>query len=127
MVGRFAFQGNQSLETVDLTITGIASVEDFARVQRFMDNLRVADKLDVLSVAAGRITYRIAVQGGSERLENALGLSNLLERSGSGFAIDAKSPFGRMSPQDVAIGNRLEYRLRRPSAPQAGQAAAPGN
>jgi hypothetical protein len=127
LVGRFAFQGNQSLETVDLTITGIDSVEDFGRVQRYMDNLRVADNVEVLSVADARITYRIAVQGGSERLENALGLSSLFERSGSGYAIDASSSFGRTRPQNVGVGSRLEYRLRRASSPQAGQAPAPGN
>ena len=130
LVGRFAFQGSQSLESIELTITGVESVNDYARVQRYMSNLRVVEKLTASSAAAGRITYFIDIQGGAERLENALQLSSLLERAGSGYAIDAHSSYG--SPQPGAIGGgrspgqRLEYRLL-PLANAQAAGNVPGN
>ena len=117
LAGRYAFQGDQALETVDLTISGIDSAEDFARVQRFMDNLRVTESLQVLSVAAGRITYRVELQGGRARLENAIGLSSLLEPVGLSMGVRAPlEPPGYPGFEDRPIADQsMEYRLRAPA------------
>ena len=115
LAGRFAFQGDQSLEQIELTISGIDSVEAYGRVQRYMENLRVVDRLAVKSAAPGRITYEVDVQGGIERLESALDLSVMLEKGRVGYAIDTNSfpdrPGARSFDRDLRSPNeRLEYR-----------------
>ena len=130
LAGRFAFQGNQSLERIELTITGIDSVKAYGRLQRYLENLRVVERLAVRSAASGRITYDIDVQGGIERLENALDLSVMLEKGRTGFAIDASAFPGRPGSSGFdrdprSANQRLEYRYRGEQQPES--QVVPGN
>jgi hypothetical protein len=79
---------NQPVDTIHLTISGVDSVVAYGRVQRYMENLRVIDKLLVSKVAADKITYSVQVQGGAERLNNALLSSGMLEPVDSIGVID---------------------------------------
>lgn len=107
---------NQSIDTIRLTISGINSVVAYGRVQQFMENLRVLDRLMVHTVVADRIVYEVEVQGGAERLANALASSGMLEPIRSG-TIDAsryrlnRRPFGADTGEPFQPG-ALEYQYR---------------
>ena len=131
LAGRYAFQGDQSLERVEVTISGIASVRAYGRVQRYMENLRVIDRLTVRSVSPGRITYEVDVQGGIERLESALDLSVMLEKGSVGFGIDPgvfpeRPGAGGFDSGTRAPDERIEYRYLG-EEPQFDNEAMPGN
>lgn len=81
LAARDAVRGNQDTETIRLTISGIDSMRAYGEVQRYMENLRIVDELMTHTVASDRITYAVRVQGGVERLDNALSTSRVLERA----------------------------------------------
>jgi len=107
---------NQSIDTIRVTISGVNTVVAYGRVQQFMENLRIVDKLVIKTVAADRITYEVAVQGGVERLSKALASSSILEPVQSGV-IDTslyrlnRRPFSTDIREPNAPGS-LEYRYR---------------
>jgi hypothetical protein len=74
-----AVSGRAPIDTIRLIISGVDSVDAFGRVQRFMENLRGIDALMIDSVAGDRIVYKIAIQGGTERLQRTLESSRMLE------------------------------------------------
>jgi hypothetical protein len=80
----YAVGGDAESEAIRLTISGIHSVNAYAEIQQFMDNLKGIDKLAVKSASTESITYEVTVRGGSERLDRALELSGLLDRIDSG-------------------------------------------
>ncbi len=45
LAAEFVIGPNQSTDTIQLTISGIDSVVAYGQVQRYMENLRVVDKL----------------------------------------------------------------------------------
>lgn len=81
LAARDAVRGSQDTETIRLTISGIDSMRAYGEVQRYMENLRIVDELMMRTVASDRITYAVKVQGGLERLDNALSTSRILERA----------------------------------------------
>jgi hypothetical protein len=116
LAAEFVIDPNQSIDSIRLTISGINSVVAYGRLQQFMENLRVIDKLMVNTVTADKIIYEVEVQGGVDRLSNALASSGLLEPVQSG-AIDAslyrlnRRPFGADIRQPTVPG-ALDYRYR---------------
>jgi hypothetical protein len=103
LAARDAVSGNAEVETIRVTISGIGSVSAYAEVQRYMDNLRVARRVVVKSVAGDSIVYDVDVPGGVERLEGTLSISSIFEPAGSGLVIDAGGyPPGRdLGPQGL--------------------------
>jgi len=79
LAARFVVDSRSPMETIRLTISGIGSVDAFGQVQRFVENLRVIDEIMIDTVAGDRIVYKVRIQGGMERLQRALELSNILE------------------------------------------------
>ncbi len=75
----YVLSGRDPVDTIRLTISGINSVSAFGRVQRFMENLRGVDEIMIDTVVGDRIVYAVRIQGGLDRLQRALELSNLLE------------------------------------------------
>jgi hypothetical protein len=100
LAAEFVIDPNQGSDTIHLTISGIDSVVAYGRLQRFLENLRVVDKLMIKSVAGDRITYEVEFQGGVERLDSALAASGMLDSVESTGVIDTSSyrldggPFG---------------------------------
>lgn len=76
---QYAFRGNEPLDSIRLSISGINSVVAYGEVQRLVENLSAIDKHVVQSVEGDRITYEVQVQGGVERLQRALAQSRVLE------------------------------------------------
>lgn len=115
LAARDAIRGDAESEVIQLTISGIHSVVDYGRVQQYLENLRVVDRLAITSAQPDRIIYEIELQGGAERLNNVLSVSSILERSDDGYFVNPGSMSMNRSP--VSASQSLEYRYRRPAAP----------
>lgn len=118
LAAREAISGSQASETIELTISGIDSMTAYGRVQSYIEGLRVIENVVVQSAAPGRITYRLQVQGGADRLDSLLSQSRLFERGDGGFVDGSGLPrFGTGT-------QTMEYRYRRP--PEAATGIPPG-
>ena len=115
LAAEFVIGPNQSVDKIQLAITGIHSVVAYGRIQKYLENLRILDKLVISSVSADRINYEVEVQGGIERLENALTNSGILRRVESMGAIDTNLYRPNRGPLDTRQqysneNGTLEYR-----------------
>jgi hypothetical protein len=88
LAARDAISGDREIETIELTISGISSINTYGKIQNYMENLRVVEKLSVIQALPDRIVYAVDVQGGAARLNNVLSLSNMLEPVGGGSFLD---------------------------------------
>ena len=118
LAARFVVDSNSPMETIRLTISGIESVSAFGRVQQFIENLRGIDEIMIDVVAGDRIIYQVQMQGGMERLQRALELSNMLEPIESfdvGVEVvpfdNDRSPFGTIDNRGRRPAS-LEYLYR---------------
>lgn len=115
MAARDAIRGDQEAEMIELTISGIHSVDAYGQVQQFMENLRIVEKLMLKGAASDRITYVIEVRGGPQRLENALAMNSMFERDESGLFIDGgEFP---LNEQMELRTQSLQYRYRAAGPP----------
>jgi hypothetical protein len=92
LAAEFAISGDASLESVELTISGINSVEAFGTVQKLLSELALIESFSIASVEGDRIRYRVEALGGVERLRRGLRFSGLIEQNGfdgGGFGVDA--------------------------------------
>ena len=110
LAARDAIRGDEASEIIELTISGIDSVIAYGRVQQYMENLRVVDRLSITAAHPDRIVYQVELQGGLERLNNALSLSNILQEADTGYFIDA-GPRG-FDDRGPNVPPMLEYRYR---------------
>jgi hypothetical protein len=95
----FAVSGSAPLESVDLVVEGVDSIQAYGSVQALLAGLTIVEDFAVTEVAGDRILYRVDVRGGAERLSRALTFNGLIEKTG--FEGD---PF----PTD-ALNSRLEF------------------
>ncbi len=79
----FAIQGDAPLRSVELTISGIVSVEHYAAVQKILKDTVVIEDFAIRRIEGDRIVYRVAAHGGSERLSRALRFGGLIEEEGT--------------------------------------------
>lgn len=61
-----------------LTVTAVDSVDDFARVENYLDSLSNVARVDIYSLAPGEITFEIEAAGGDRALEQAIALGRTL-------------------------------------------------
>jgi len=103
LAAEFAIGGDAPLQTVELSIAGITSVDAYGNVQRILSGLNVVEGFTITAVEGDRIRYRVNAHGGAERLARALRLSGLIEQE----RIDSGG-LPSMSPGDSLIGS-LEF------------------
>jgi len=103
LAAEFAIGGDAPLQTVELSVAGITSVDAYGSVQRILSGLNVVEAFTITAVEGDRIRYRINAHGGAERLARALRLSGLIEQE----RIDG-SDFPGMS-QDDSLIDSLEF------------------
>ena len=115
LAARDAISGSREVETIRVTISGIDSVAAYGEVQRYMENLRVAQRLVVRSAAGDSITYDVDVQGGAQRLESVISISSFFEAADRGFVIDA----GGFTPGLEPASQTLNFKFRPPQPQQA--------
>ena len=76
---------------MQLSITGVTSVDAYGDVQRMLANVSVIDSFALAEVAGDRLRYRVRAHGGATRLARALRFEGLLEQDRidmSGFDVD---------------------------------------
>lgn len=80
MATQFAIGGDEPLRAVDLSISGVQTVEGYGEVQQMLANINVIEALAITEVAGDRIRYRVTAHGGAERLARALRFEGLIEQ-----------------------------------------------
>ncbi len=88
----FAISGNEAVESVELTVAGISTLEDYGAVQKLLSEINVIESYSITQVDSDEIRYRVEALGGAERLGRALRFNGLIEQNGfdgSRFPADA--------------------------------------
>jgi len=78
----FAISGNATVESIDLTVAGIDSVEAFGAMQNLLSELTVIEVFSIAQVEGDRVRYRVEALGGVDRLRRALRFNGLIEQNG---------------------------------------------
>lgn len=99
LAAEFAVSGSAPLESVDLAVAGVDSIEAYGSVQSLLAELTIVEAFAIIEVAGDQIVYRVDVRGGAERLGRALQFSGLIEKS-----VIEGAPY----PTD-AVNSRLEF------------------
>jgi len=76
----FASGGNAPVRSVALSVAGIGSVEAFGDLQSLLADVSLIENFVITSVAGDRVSYRVDVRGGADRLSRALRFSGLVEQ-----------------------------------------------
>jgi hypothetical protein len=84
LAAEFAVAGDAPLESVALNISGIVSVEAYGAVQGILKDIALIERFMVTEVSGDRISYRVEIRGGSDRLARALRFNGLVEQDDSG-------------------------------------------
>ena len=92
LAAEFAVGGDAPIESVALTVSGIVSVEAYGGLQNLLARVSLIERYMVTQVAADRVTYRVDVRGGGERLRRALRFNGLVEQG-------LISEFGEIEPE----------------------------
>ena len=80
LAAEFAVGGDVPLETVVLNVSGIASVAAYGSVQRLLRDVSLIENFAVTEVSGDRVSYRVDVRGGADRLRRALRFNGLVEQ-----------------------------------------------
>jgi hypothetical protein len=80
LAAEFAIGGDATLQRVELSVSGINTVDAYGSVQRILSDLNVVENFAIASVEGDSILYRVEAHGGAERLARALRLSGLIEQ-----------------------------------------------
>ena len=79
LAAEFAVGGNAPVESVALNISGVVSVDAYGSVQKILSEVSLIEEFAVVEVAGDRVSYRVDVRGGAERLSRALSFNGLVE------------------------------------------------
>lgn len=85
----FAVGGDAPVRVVALNVHGIASVDGYGSLEKMLQGVAVIERFAVTEVAGDRVSYRVEVRGGPERLSRALRFNGLVEQEPSGPGTDA--------------------------------------
>jgi hypothetical protein len=75
--GLFAASG--SLVPVEIEVTGINDLRDYASVESFLESLTFISHVSVESLSGDAVRFRLATRGGAESLQRALSLNGRLQ------------------------------------------------
>jgi hypothetical protein len=82
LAAEFAISGDAPMESVEVTISGIDSVDAYGAVQTLLSELAVVESFAITEVEGDRIRYRVHAHGGTDRLSRALRFNGLIEENG---------------------------------------------
>jgi hypothetical protein len=109
LAARDAVRGDEEIERVTLTISGVNSVQAYGQLQQYLSGLRAIDNVAIRTVQADSITYEVRVRGGADRLDNILSTSRFLEAAPADFGFD-RQPFD-INEATSGPERRLQYRF----------------
>ncbi|MDP9082413.1 MAG: DUF2066 domain-containing protein [Pseudomonadota bacterium] len=75
--GLFAARG--SLAPVDIEVTGVSDLRDYANLETYLESLSLISHVNVLGLTGDTIRFRLATRGGIESLQRALSLNGRLQ------------------------------------------------
>jgi len=105
---RFATQASVSKNALVLDVEDVTSLQDYARVLRYLRSLDGVSNARLLQVDADRIVVVADVQGDAAGLERTISLSNILARVSGGSEMQAEESTTGI---DTAAGAPLTFRL----------------
>jgi uncharacterized protein len=91
--GLFAASGN--LVPIDMEVTGIGDLREYANVQTYLESLTFVSHVTVVALTGDTIRFRLATRGGAESLQRTLALN------------------GRLQPLAAGESGTLRFQLRR--------------
>jgi hypothetical protein len=80
--GMFAASGN--LAAVDIEVTGVRDLHDYASVQTYLESLTFISHVSVESLTADTVRFRLATRGGGDSLQRAFSLNGRLQPIAAG-------------------------------------------
>lgn len=80
LAAEFAIGGNEPLRAVELNISGIRSVDDYARVSRLLADMSHVESVFITAASGDRLSLRVTAHGGADRLARALRFAGLIEQ-----------------------------------------------
>ena len=75
--GLFAASG--ALAPVDIEVSGVADLRDYAGVQNYLESLTFVSHVSVQGLTGDLVRYRLTTRGGIESLQHALAMNSLLQ------------------------------------------------
>lgn len=107
LIARYAMRSDEvSSRPVQLVVSGVKNLQDYARLNKYLDSLAAVYHAELSAVDGPRLTYAVTVRGSASVLEQSFALGNTLE------------PQPVQSPAPAAAGN---------AAQEAGAVPAPGS
>ncbi len=91
LTAEFAVGGNAPVESVALNVSGIESVQDYGSLQSLLAGVSLIESFVITEVAGDRVSYRVDVRGGADRLSRALRFNGLLEQENASSSGDVPS------------------------------------
>ena len=80
--GLFAASG--SLAPVDIEVTGVGDVREYANLQAYLESLSFISHVNVAALTGDTIRFRLTTRGGAESLQRALSLNGQLQPIAAG-------------------------------------------
>ncbi|GMQ76810.1 MAG: DUF2066 domain-containing protein [Gammaproteobacteria bacterium] len=85
LASRFGgFAGTTVASGVDVNVTGIRSLRDYARTLRYLDSLDEVSRVDVTKVKSGSVSFRVDARGGRDTVRQVIALGRTLVEDGQG-------------------------------------------
>jgi uncharacterized protein len=78
------FAASGTLAAVDIEVTGVRDLRDYASVQTYLESLTFISHVSVESLTADTVRFRLATRGGGESLQRALSLNGRLQSIAAG-------------------------------------------
>lgn len=95
LAAEFSVGGNAPIDTVTLSVSGIQTVEAYGTLQQTLAGISLIERCIIVEVAGDRVSYRVDVRGGANRLARALRFNGLIEQ-------DRPSDFGELEGTNEA-------------------------
>lgn len=106
LAAEFAIGGNEPVRAVELNVSGIRTVDDYARVSRILGDMNHVESFRITAASGDRLSVEVAAHGGAARLARALRFAGLIEQE----RIDTSS-FDRLPRGPEASPDSLEFFL----------------
>ena len=83
LASRFGgFSGATVADRVEVNVTGIQSLRDYARTLQYLDSLDEVSRVDVTNVKTGSVSFRVDARGGRETVRQVIALGRTLAEDG---------------------------------------------
>ncbi len=83
LASRFGgFSGATVASGVEINVTGIRSLHDYARALQYLDSLDEVSRVDVTKVKSGSVSFRVDARGGRETVRQVIALGRTLAEDG---------------------------------------------